>query len=175
MNITPSSVSIIKGMTADCYIENVPESEVLGEWQVSYSVEGKVTASVDSRHVLTLTSIAAGSTVVTVSYVIGSETITATVAVTVQDVPTFENITQDGSGTDDTTIFTRQYIINNNLKRVSTFNDSIESTINTIKTLCWVNFGATAADLALVIASLAVIKDAISNISSSAGKNTVEI
>lgn len=174
MTITPSVNNIVSGEVTTCILTDYdPEATIV----VTSGNDNVATASYNDG-VITITGVGAGTAVITASDQATIPNI-ATTTVYVTAAPTFVALTADGSGTgNDTSVFGRQYIINNNLSGVNDIIGVMKNQVNLIKTLSITNQATNAASLAAIAANLVLsinMLSALSTTTVASGKNTVTI
>lgn len=150
MRLDPNNLQLLTGETGIVMVSDFdPEAEVT----ITVVPNGSVTATLtDSLLSVTATS---ATGIKTVTLVQGTQS--ATLTVTVSAASEYVALTADGSGTgNDTTVFGRQYVINQNIGKIDDVMSVIQRTVNTIRTLSITNQATNAANLALVIANLGV-------------------
>ena len=158
MQIIPQLNDLMVGMTGLCEVIDIPAETT----PTIVSSAPQVATGTLKNGTLTINALSAGTAILTITA--GSETATTTVKVTA--APSFTALTVDGSGTgNDTTVFGRQYVVNNNLLGVMDLSNSIATIINQIRILSITNQATNAANLALIIADLVLVKNVMDNIS----------
>lgn len=171
MKIEPLSSEIIVGEVTTCLLLDIPEGATI----VVTSGNDNVATATYSDGVISITGVGAGTAVITASDQATVPTI-ATTTVIVQAAPTFTALTPDGSGTGyDTSVFGRQYIINNNLSGIDEVIGILNRQIKSMKILLTTINSVTLASVIVNLgATLDILLDMRGQLIGS-GKNTVTI
>lgn len=158
MTIEPNSLVLSSGETMYCVINDyVTEHEEAYSIVVTDPTKCTVTRN---QNLLTVTGLLQGNTSFTVS---DSEAGTsATVTVLVEQSATWGTLTADGSGTgNDTSVFGRQFIMNNNNALIKKVADKIHNLSKVTTALVTANLAGMAVNIGALLIGLNEIEDTL--------------
>lgn len=154
MKINPSTIKAVKQQTAEIIVSGFADDEEFTKGVKVTIEDGDIVTAYalspdETNKIITVTltmGTKAGNSKVTIST--NSET-PSTAVCTVVVLEGLVSITADGSGTgNDTNVFGRQYIINQNIALVEGLEEDVQQVCNQIRILCITNSLTTAATIA---------------------------
>ena len=157
MTVIPSEINVAVGSTITVNIVGADTAPIISLASDLITTSDIVATAIGYE--FTVTGVLEGSG----SIVITDGTTPTSVAVVV--TPSFRTLTVDGTGEGyDTSVFGRQYAINQNLSIVNDLSAEIREVCGTLKGLAISNQITNAADLAAIITSLVVLSNKLDRI-----------